>query len=100
MVYWAKWVVLWTGKEYSESTGSKISYPGELSLVYQERSTFHDSGRHEFLYAKIYTVLLRSKYIGNINDILDVANHCQGKLGSHPFNTQLVQTYISKPRGT
>ena len=79
---------MWTGKQYSESRESKISYPGELSLVSQERVTFHDSGTNGFLYAKIYTVLLRRKYVGNINDILEVANHCQGKLESHSVYTQ------------
>ena len=88
MVYRAKKLVLWTGKEYSGCTESKITYPGELSLVYQERVTFHDSGTHEFIYAKIYIVLLRSKYVGSINDILEVANHCQGKLESRSVYTQ------------
>jgi len=77
-----------TSKEYSSSTESKIAYPSVLSLVYQERVTLHDSGKHEFIYAKIYTVLLRSKHVGNINDILEIANHFQGKLETHSIYTQ------------
>jgi hypothetical protein len=36
LVYRAKKRVLCTGKQYLRSTENKISYPGELSLVYQE----------------------------------------------------------------
>ena len=82
MIYRAKNGIFCTGKEYSASTGSKISYPVESSLI------FHDSRTHEFINAKIYIVLLRRKYVGNITDILEKANHFQGNMESHTIYTQ------------